>query len=338
MTGRTMVAMLALITLGMGCHTPVAVPARPGPSTPVWPKPPAPPRVAYCQYAGEPSDFGIRVAFWRRTVDWIFGRSSNRRFVRPSGVCLDGDHCLCVADPGAGKVHLFDLSNGVWKVWDRFDKTRFVSPVAVAKRANEIYVADSILGKVVAMDLEGHVRFVIEQDLKRPVAVAVYGETLLVADSAINVIRVYDRAGRLLRSFGTRGAGGGQFNFPTHLAVDKTGTVFVTDSMNTRIQMLDLYGHFLGQIGSRGDTSGHFTRPKGLAVDDQGHIYVVDALFDNIQIFDREGRFLLDFGSSGQGPGEFWLPAGMAIGAGNQIVVADSYNRRIQIFKYLGDH
>ena len=162
------------------------------------------------------------------------------------------------------------------------------------------------------------------------------GDRLYVVDSQLNGVVVFDLQGKFVKQFGERGAGPGEFNFPTHVTADSQGFLWVTDSLNGRIQKFDRQGNYQGRIGSPGDSSGHFSRPKGAALDSLGRVYVVDGLFGNVQIFDPDGRLLLALGQAGSQAGEFWLPNGIAISRDNRIFVADSYNRRVQILKYVG--
>jgi DNA-binding beta-propeller fold protein YncE len=312
---------------------------------PTWPPPPAAPRGRPEAGIAAPADFGVRVGFWGGLGGWLSGNHpERRRFVKPFGVFADERRNLCLTDVGTGSVYYFDRAAKSFKCWDRIGKTRFLSPVAVVKKAAIFFVADTALQRVVAFDDRGRLHFEIAQSLRRPCGLALSGETLLVADALLHRVLVFDLDGHLLSQFGTRGAGPGELNYPTHVAVDSKGAsrayaqgrIYVTDSMNARIQVFDALGRFRAAIGSPGDSSGHFARPKGIAVDAFDRLYAVDAGFDNVQVFDASGRLLLDWGGNGAGPGEFWLPAGIAIDRDNRIFVADTYNRRVQVFRYVG--
>jgi DNA-binding beta-propeller fold protein YncE len=303
----------------------------------VWPDPPEAARVKYVSSISQPSDLGIKRSGFRRFANWLVGmQKGNENLIKPFGVALDEADNLCVTDTGANVVCYFDMGHKTCQRWEGAGKLRFVSPVAVAKRGSTIFVADSALGAVIALDPKGKFLFAIQKGLQRPVGLTVARDKLFVVDSQLNAVVIFDLQGKLLTQFGSRGAGQGQFNFPTHVMADARGFLLVTDSMNGRIQMFDLEGNFKGMIGSSGDSPGHFGRPKGVATDSFGRVYVVDALFDNLQIFERAGQLLLSLGGTGAKPGEFWLPNGIAISRDNRIFIADSYNRRVQILKYVG--
>lgn len=327
-------ACLAWLVFPAAASTPAPQAGIPGP----WPAPPAEPRIAFVRSLASPVDAGVRVSGWNRVANAITGANTGKKKLgKPFGLALDEADNLCLTDTGEGVVCFFDQASRRWQLWEKAGSLAFVSPVAVAKRQNTLYVADSSLRQVVAFNTRGKLLFEIREGLERPSGLALGQDRLWVADAQTHSVSAYaPKDGKFLGRFGKRGTSPGDFNFPTHLAIDGRNQLYVTDSMNYRVQIFDAQGALAGVIGGQGDGSGSFSRPKGVAVDSWGHIYVADALFDNFQIFSQAGQFLLDVGAAGSGPGEFWLPAGMAIGRDNHIYVADSYNQRVQIFKYLG--
>ncbi len=196
-----------------------------------------------------------------------------------------------------------------------------------------------ILGVRFVFDMRGRFQRTFgEQDLQRPTGLALDERSgrLFVTDTLVHRIVVFDAAGKVEKSFGARGTGQGELNYPAHLWLDPSGRLFVVDSLNYRIQIFQPDGRFEGEFGRQGDGSGDFASPKGVAADSRGHLYVVDALFDAVQIFDRHGEFLFTFGERGIGPSQFWLPSGLCIDERDRIYVADSHNHRIQIFEFVG--
>jgi sugar lactone lactonase YvrE len=308
---------------------PKAVPAA------VWPPPPDEPRIAFVQDICGPRDVGRNPSLWHSMANWITGETGESlNLHKPFAVALDETGNLCLTDTDDKLVCYADFTHKNWRRYNGTGKTRFASPVAVARRSGIFYVADSELGKVFAFGDNDRPVFEIGAPLQRPVGLAIAGNSLYVVDSQAHAIFVFGLDGKFQFQFGRRGDGPGEFNFPTCAAADNRGHLVVSDTMNCRVQIFDLSGKFISQFGSNGDTSGHFARPKGVAADSAGHIYVVDALFGNFQIFDPAGQLLLNVGETGDGPGGFGLPNGIAIGADNRIFVADTFNRRVQVFKY----
>ena len=324
------IALLTFHVAAAGAHT--ATPPR------VWPPSPAAARVTTEASFLTPADLDVRPSVTERFLNVITGGSRGREpFVKPFGIAVDEAGNLCLTDTGTNVVWFFDRRQRRGTRWEQIDRVRFIQPVAVAKAEGVLYVADSGLRQVVAFDESGRSRFRLTDQCERPVGLAVAEGRLYVVDSATHSVAMFDRSGRACGKFGKRGAGPGEFNFPTHVAVDALGRIYVTDAMNARVQVFTGDGQYLNAIGSVGDGSGHFSRPKGVAVDPLGHVYVTDALFDNVQIFDSAGKFLLDLGSPGSATGEFWMPSGITIDRDHRIFIADTCNGRVQVLRYLGE-
>jgi DNA-binding beta-propeller fold protein YncE len=50
---------------------------------------------------------------------------------------------------------------------------------------------------------------------------------------------VFDKDGKFISKFGTKGKNDGSFNRPEDIAIDPLGMVFVSDTGNSRIQVFD---------------------------------------------------------------------------------------------------
>jgi len=79
----------------------------------------------------------------------------------------------------------------------------------------------------------------------------------------------FDKNGKYITEWGTRGVGPGQFEAPHALAMDSQGRLFVADRPNSRIQIFDQDGKFLMEWKQ-------FGRPSGLAIDKNDILYVTD--------------------------------------------------------------
>ncbi len=335
--------MIVVVTLlfasGCGAPSPVKAPKEEvSPELPVWPKPPAEPRVRFLRSISGPHDVGIEKPLFRRMIDALAGRGEEH-FIRPTGVA-ERDGVLYVADPGAQALWILDPTENRFIKVDRVGEAALASPVAVAVRPDgAVFLADTVLKKVFLLDRGGKlIRIAAEEGLTRPAGLAYDAamERLYVVDSAEHRIAVYGPDAALIRTWGRGGSRDAEFNHPTHLALDRTGTLLVTDALNFRIQAFDQQGRFLWKLGRLGDGSGDFAAPKGVAADSRGHVFVVDALFDAVQIFERDGTLLLALGERGTQAGQFWLPGGIFITPQDQIYIADAYNQRVQVLRFLG--
>ena len=307
----------------------------------VWPDPPERPRIKYIGSISTEADLKKKLSWSQGLTSLIFGKKDIGVLLCPYAVAADPDNRVFVADVSAAALHIFDLNTREYKqISDTGEREKLMNPVGLALVDDEIYIVDSQLRKVFVFDKEGRYKFSFGHgQLERPsgIAYSPNEDLIYVSDSAQHVINIFRRNGKLMLQFGSRGAGDGMFNFPTHLWVDAQGQLYVSDTLNYRIQIFTSEGKFVRMFGSQGDRPGFFAHPCGVATDSFGHIYVTDRQFENVQIFDSIGRLLMVLGSEGSEPGSFWLPAGIFIDKQNKIFVADSFNKRIQIFEFLGD-
>jgi DNA-binding beta-propeller fold protein YncE len=301
-------------------------------------------RVDFLRAFSSESDLAPHRSFWKRALDVIVGPPEYHRLVRPYGITTDSRGRILITDPGDLAVHVFDFEK---KKYLRMEEgkggVRFRSPIGIAVDAQDnIYVTDSVLGKIFVFDAQGKFRRYIgaiskdEGYFKRATGIAIdkqRGE-IYVTDTLRDKIFVMDLEGHPLREFGARGSGPGEFNFPTEVVLHGE-EVLVVDAMNFRVQILDRQGRYQGQVGKLGNNVGGVFRPKGLGVDSENNIHLVDGMFETVQVFDRLGALLYYFGHVGGAPAEFQLPSGLWIDSEDRIYIADSYNQRVQIFQFV---
>ena len=323
--------------LAAGCASKWAMDVQPSEARRVWPQAPEKPRIRHLATIGGFKERGTSLKMV------IFGRGEDR-LIRPVAVATGGDGRIAVADTGSKSVHLYIPKEEKYIGILRFDAGEIAYPVSVAFDDElRLYVSDSLQEKIAVFDRGGGYLFSIDRArdgvLKRPTGLAYDPgkKAVFAVDTASHRIHAFTPKGEPLFSFGERGSGNGQFNFPTHIFRGPAGRIYVTDAMNFRVQIFDSAGRFITAFGRHGDGSGDFSMPKGVASDSEGTIYVVDTLFDNVQLFDEKGEFLLTLGSRGIGQGEFWMPSGIFIDGGDKLYVCDTYNQRIQIFEIMRD-
>ncbi len=324
-----------------------------------WPGPPDPPRISYVKGFSTPHDLGKKRTWLLMTAQFLFGEGKEPHMLRPYAVATDRNGRIYVADTGLQVVHLYDFDGKSYEqiFWIQRGQSRLMSPVGVAvDEESRVYVSDSKLNRIFVYSPEERfwpVRFFSGGSPRQLELIRIIGEPgqfqrlggltfnaknklIYAVDSAGHRVVAFNAAGEQVLNIGKRGAGDGEFNFPSHITSDSGGYLYVTDSMNFRVQIFDQNGEFVSKLGHLGNTLGTFSKPKGVAVDSEGHIYVVDGIYDTVQIFDRQGRILMNFGQAGEKEGDFWLPNGITIDHRDQIYIADTYNQRVQVFQFLG--
>ena len=310
----TGVGVLACACGGMFLTGCAAVPLR---SDPVYfPPSPAAPHAVHLKSFNSLADLVPPKVSW---VDMFRGQGPSPHVSVPGGVAYGGDS-LYVCDTGSGIVHRWNLATGEASRLGALGEIRLSTPVDVAvDRAGTAYVADTGRGEVVAFDATGECTGQFKPDGResyRPVAVAVHGSRLYVADVASHQIDILSTAdGQALGAFGKIGSDPGTFYYPMGLATDAAGNVLVSDMMNARVQVFNAGGEHTLSFGQPGDRYGDLGKPKRLAVGPGGTIFVADAEFARVHLFNNQGELLMLLGADGDGPGGTPMPAGVAVAA-----------------------
>ena len=84
-------------------------------------------------------------------------------------------------------------------------------------------------------------------------------------------ISKFDRTGKFLKAWGTRGSAPGEFDQPHSLAWDSKGRLFVADRSNNRIQIFDQEGTLLDHGWEQ------YSRISGLWIDKNDMLYAADS-------------------------------------------------------------
>ncbi|MBC5764033.1 6-bladed beta-propeller [Ramlibacter albus] len=280
----------------------------------------------------------------RKFFEWVVGlvgqAESPTVLQRPQTGVVDAAGRVLVTDVSRNAVFVFDEPGGKLDVWEQATKmTRFASPIGIALGpAGSVLVADAELGRVFRLRADGTPLGEFGDGvLVRPTGLArdAQRKRIYVADTRAHDIKVFDDDGKLLATWGSRGDGPGELNYPTHLSL-ANGTLYVTDTLNARVQGFDADGKPVLRFGQRGLYIGNLVRPKGVAADDEGNVYVIESMHDTLLVFDPKGQLLMSLGGTGQDVGRFYLPAGVWVDARNRVFVADMFNGRVAVFQFLG--
>ena len=208
--------------------------------------------------------------------------------------------------------------------------------------AGRLFVADRSNDRVQVFSADG--TFIASWKdglgLKSPYGVAVDDRgAVYVIDNGNNRVVQLNLLGGLVRAWGTKGAGDGQFDDPRGIGVGPDGTVYVADHGNNRVQAFTADGQFLrkwgrnGGDGSSGNGPGEFNEPRGVVTDAAGDVYVVEKLNNRVQEFTPDGQLIRAFGGLGKAPGQLSLPYTAAIDeATGSIYVTEVNNDRVSQF------
>lgn len=291
----------------------------------VWPAPPETPRVRLERVVATDRDTGRD----RSVLEALSGREAIPLFERPYGVAWSGGD-LAVTDPGAGRLVVIAADGHV----RRTPIGLLEGPMGVAACRGGFVVTEPGAGRVSRVPADLSRRETVTEGLARPTGVACLGADLYVLDTGSHAIWYRKGDGRS-GTWGRRGEGSGEFNFPAALALSD-GLLFVGDTLNFRVQKVDARsGAGAGSFGRLGDAAGETPRIKGIGADATGTLWVTDALLDQVALYDRAGAYLMSVGSPGAGPGAFSFPAGVAGHPDGRVAVVDSLGRRVQIFRVL---
>lgn len=315
-----------------------------------WPPPPETPRIEFVASYWNEDDFPMSAK--KKVLDITTGVEQAPGFDKPWGIASNGEGKVYITDTNLGTVVIFDIKEQKVRLIGEEQKMRggpFLAPVGITLDGNgNIYVSDPRRNRIYSFTKDEKPLRVIGNDktLNWPVGMAVDGVRgrLYVVNGRNHSIAVFDLEGQYLTSFGQRGSGDGEFNFPTDLDVDSKGNIVVADSMNARVQVFDPDGRFIRKFGQRGDRPEDFRVIKGIAVSREGNIFVVDSAAERILVFNNEGDPLTSIGGTAAvaetmrlNPGGFLIPQDISIDKNDTIYVVDSMNKRFQIFQIINE-
>lgn len=258
----------------------------------------------------------VRLAGSTGGGDVVDGSRTAARFGGPSGVAIDANGNLFVADTGSHTIRKSTPDGSTTTLAGKAGSpgttdgagggARFNAPTdIVLDRAGNLFVADRdnhCIRKITpagvvstfagasgvpgsADGLGGDARF------RNPQGIAIDGAgNLIVADSGNHTIRRIDVSGAVSTLAGKAGfaayfdgtGAGAAFNSPTGVAIDGAGNIFVADTLNYAVRAVTPAGAVTTIAGlHRGTTNGPgsaaaFYRPEGIAVDSSGTLFVAD--------------------------------------------------------------
>ena len=247
------------------------------------------------------------------------GRGTGKgEFDSPTGIAVDPNGNVLVADTGNGRIEKFSKSGAFLSIIGTkgTGHGQLGDPNGIAiDRAGNIYVAEGGNHRVQKLAPDG--TFIAEWKGPAP---GFYGprRTAIGADDSVYVVdqghsRIvkFNSDGTVVTGWGSKGNGDGQFNDPTSVAVDPaTNKVYVADPQNKRIQVFDSGGKFLTKWSV--PEWGQLSFFEDLAIDSQaGRLYASSAPLNSVFIFDLNGTRLGSL--MPKAPDTFEAPSALAL-------------------------
>lgn len=294
--------------------------------------------VAVGEVGGQsPPTLNLRLLF-------AFGSEGDQegQFRSPSGIAIDLEGNLYIADTGNNRVQKFDRYGRFLKQVGGFGwgREQFDRPVDVcASTGLDVFVADYNNERIERYD--AHLNYISSfySDDASPEALR-FGFPLSVAISTHGELFIVDGENRRLlkvNSFGTPELSFGDFRWaqgrlerPAQVTVSGKDLVYAADAGAGRVLVYDYYGNFVHEVGA-----GLLREPLGVCVDARGRLWVADSGNDRIVAFSAEGSPLGQWGARGEKLGAFRRPTDVAVRAG-WVYVLDGGNCRVQVFELLG--
>ncbi|MCA9064199.1 MAG: hypothetical protein KDA96_14110 [Planctomycetaceae bacterium] len=203
---------------------------------------------------------------------------------------------------------------------------------------DQVYVLDKA-GRVLVYDSTGRLIRqweMPEHSIGKPEGVwRLHDGTIAVADTHYHRVIIFSDDGDVLRMFGTKGSGPGQFVFPVAVAQDDAGFLYVGEyGDRQRIQKFTPEGEFVTMFGEHGTGEGQFQRPSAIACDRE-EVYVLDAFNDRIQVFDRNGAFLRVI-TPGAGSDPLQFPYDLKTGPDGLFYIIENKGGRLTVMEKNG--
>lgn len=234
----------------------------------------------------------------------------------------------------------------LFSIYGGGDTGRLQKPLGVAVNSKEgnIYVADTLNGRVVAFNMQGNPLFSFKKikggSLRSPnyIAVNPKNSNVYVSDPGYAAIYIFDKKGKFVKQFIPNN--NKKFPWvPLGMAFDDEGNLYVADKGLNRVVTFNQSGKRLLSFGKSGlvknikEKPGQMYFPNSLAVSSEGDIYVSDGNNQRVQVFDSKGKFKQIIAVKG-------LPRGIGIieeGSSAGIYVVNVFDHQIQVFDDKGD-
>ncbi len=248
--------------------------------------------------------------------------------------------CSAVATNSQGEIYLFhrgprpllcvDAAGKLLRAWGD-DEIGTPHGLRVDRQDN-VWITDIGRHRVLKFDPTGKLLLALgtgkagtgndEFDRPTDIAFAPNGDVFISDGYGNSRVMKFTSAGKLIKSWGTKGTKPSEFNTPHAIVMDSKGRLLLGDRENKRIQLFDADGKFLEEWPG--------FAPYGIAINGDGQVFVADGLANQILRLDTAGKVQQRWGQKGKALGEFDLPHMMAFDQAGNLFIAEVGNMRFQ--------
>ena len=162
-------------------------------------------------------------------------------FKGPDSLAIDRSGRIYVGDSKSKTIYKFSIDGN----YIEHRKLTFVPTDLVFDLDDNLYVLLPSIGRIIKYDIqtENYDQITLKMKGENPISnavdisVDVNGDIYLV-EAASHSIKKINQNKTLLLSYGSKGNGKGQFNWPAGVTMDRTGRIYVADAHNKRVQVL----------------------------------------------------------------------------------------------------
>ena len=206
----------------------------------------------------------------------------------------------------------------------KFAVAEFTFVVAEGTDGGCVYLSNGPKILQVSPDLTVAAEFSGKSELQH-FRMAIVGDELMVRDRSNNVVMVYTKDLKYVRTLD----GQGHFGSIRCMSSDENQNLYVTDYEKGCVHVFSESGEFLHAFG-QGDRDG-MKKPLGVCVVGQ-YVYVTEKGNHCVSVFTTKGERVTSFGQYGSDEGDFNVPRGVCVDKDGVVYVCDNYNERVQIF------
>ena len=220
-------------------------------------------------------------------------------------------------------------------------RSGLIQPTDIAiSEKGKLYVLDGVQHRIVVLSQDGKREFTFggkgsgKGQLNLPMAIAIEGDRVYIADTGNHRISVFDLSGYFVTTIHLKKtADSNGLPEPVGLVI-QDDVITWSDRRHHRLCQYDLIAKKnINCWGKRGESVAEFQFPFHIALDRDGYLHVVDVLNGRVQMFNRNGKYFTQISRFGLAPGELYRPNGITFGDDRHLFVSDSYRGTISVFK-----